>query len=284
MRRLHVLGRRELSLLVGGEDKLPTPEQAPLPRLQPECEEAAIPAQYGAVEDRVMLRTLQDFCFYHEGRSIDRAGVGGWDGGGCIDGFRSLSIDSSSCCAVGRPFSPHIPMPTNRRDAGADRGAGRQVQDEGDCVRHRPAPRLPAQAQGYVCCACMAWTESQPPLPHTWCSSLTPTPKTPKTHNREAQVLLHGGRRGAPDLRIHRLPRLGRDRHHGRRDPRPGPRPRSTSTGAPAEAETQAASGAGGRGGGRRRRGWGGRGGRDEAAADRGRGRRRWGRGGGAGA
>ena len=79
MRRLHVLGRRELSLLVGGEDKLPTPEQLPLPRLQPECEEAAIPAQYGAVEDGVMLRTLQDFCFYHEGASrlIERVWVGG---------------------------------------------------------------------------------------------------------------------------------------------------------------------------------------------------------------
>lgn len=76
MRRLHVLGRRELALLVGGEEKLPTPEQLPLPRLQLECEEAAIPEGFGAVEDGVMLRTLQDFCFYTEGACVS-AFIGG---------------------------------------------------------------------------------------------------------------------------------------------------------------------------------------------------------------
>jgi hypothetical protein len=73
MRRLHVLGRRELTLLVGGEGKLPPLEVLPPPGAPPECEEAAIPEQYGSVEDGVMLRTLQDFCFYHEGAWL-------WDG------------------------------------------------------------------------------------------------------------------------------------------------------------------------------------------------------------
>lgn len=66
LRRLHVLGRRELSLLVGGEANLPAPEMLP-PRPW-EHEEAAIPEGYGSVEDGCVMRTLQDFCFYHEGQ------------------------------------------------------------------------------------------------------------------------------------------------------------------------------------------------------------------------
>ena len=64
MRRLHVLGRRELALLVGGEGKLPPGEVLPTAY---ECDEAAVPEEYGTFADGSLMRTLQDFCFYHEG-------------------------------------------------------------------------------------------------------------------------------------------------------------------------------------------------------------------------
>ncbi len=61
MRRLHVLGQQELSLLMGGADKLP--EGLPV---VVECEEAAIPEAYGTFADGSLMRTLQEFSFYME--------------------------------------------------------------------------------------------------------------------------------------------------------------------------------------------------------------------------
>lgn len=61
-KRLHVVGRQELALLLGGSDKLP----ADLPAAVQECPEANIPENYGTFADGTLMRTLQDFCFYME--------------------------------------------------------------------------------------------------------------------------------------------------------------------------------------------------------------------------
>eukprot|EP00624_Nannochloropsis_granulata_P007604 evm.model.NODE_8689_length_26325_cov_22.074074.1 len=61
-KRLHVVGRQELALLLGGNDLLPTSLQAAVQ----ECPEANIPDNYGTFADGTMMRTLQDFCFYME--------------------------------------------------------------------------------------------------------------------------------------------------------------------------------------------------------------------------
>ena len=61
-KRLHVVGRQELALLLGGSDRLP----ADLPAAVQECPEANIPENYGTFADGTLMRTLQDFCFYME--------------------------------------------------------------------------------------------------------------------------------------------------------------------------------------------------------------------------
>ena len=64
MRRLHVLGRQELALLAGGEHQLPPF----LSNVEEELDEDVIPGEYDDEQGGFVMRTLQDFCLYHEGK------------------------------------------------------------------------------------------------------------------------------------------------------------------------------------------------------------------------
>jgi len=58
-KRLHVIGRQEVGLILGGVGKVPDGSPA-----REECAEANIPEAFGTSADGTLMRTLQEFSFY----------------------------------------------------------------------------------------------------------------------------------------------------------------------------------------------------------------------------